>query len=446
MRLKLFTTCLIAFLLIGNQAVIAQKTLLQSGPMVGYSEMKEVKLWAQTTESALVEIVYWDKTKPSMRYKTDAVRTQKADGFTAHLIADKVEPGIRYAYELLINGKVVTRPYPLEFQSQTLWQYRSDPPDFKIALGSCYFDVQTEYDRPGNPYGGEMNIFTSIHQKKPDLMIWLGDNFYYREADWYTTTGINQRNTNARSLPELQPLLGSTSQYAIWDDHDYGPNDSDRSFIHKDKTRKAFMDFWANPSYGLDNQGITTFFQWNDMHFFLLDNRWFRSPNNRITGTREIIGSRQFEWLLDALKTSQAPYKFVCIGGQFVNSEPVFENMATFGAERDALIAALTAENISGLVFLTGDRHHTELSVMTLKNGKKVVDFTSSPLTSGAATGVSARENNRFRVPGTLVEGKRNFGVIEVTGKRTERVLKFITYDSAGNEIWSKTYDGNELK
>ena len=68
-----------------------------------------------------------------------------------------------------------------------------------------------------------------MHAKKPDFMLWGGDNFYYREPD-YTRTGMIHRNDHARAVKSMQPLLANVHQYAICDDHDYGPNDSDRSF------------------------------------------------------------------------------------------------------------------------------------------------------------------------------------------------------------------------
>ena len=48
----------------------------------------------------------------------------------------------------------------------------------------------------------------------------------------------------------MQPLLARTHNYAIWDDHDFGPNDSDRSSAIKAITLEAFKDSWPNPSYG----------------------------------------------------------------------------------------------------------------------------------------------------------------------------------------------------
>jgi alkaline phosphatase D len=83
--------------------VFAQKTFLQSGPMVGYSEMKEVMLWVQTSAPAKVHFVYWEKENPKVSWATESVKTCKKDAFTAHCIAE-VSPGKRYDYDLYING------------------------------------------------------------------------------------------------------------------------------------------------------------------------------------------------------------------------------------------------------------------------------------------------------------------------------------------------------
>jgi len=40
--------------------------------------------------------------------------------FTAHLLADKVDPEKKYAYELLVAGRKVSLPYPTPFQTQNL--------------------------------------------------------------------------------------------------------------------------------------------------------------------------------------------------------------------------------------------------------------------------------------------------------------------------------------
>lgn len=401
-------------------------------------------MWAQTTESATVHFEYWEKGDPKNKKKTDPIVTSKSAAYTAKAKADDVLPGKHYEYALFINGKEIKRPYELSFQTQKLWQWREDPPKFTFAFSSCAYVNEERFDRPGDPYGGGYEIFGHIADTKPDFMIWGGDNMYLREPDWNSETGIMHRYTHTRSLPEMQALLASTHHYAIWDDHDFGPNNSDRSFWNKHLTEKAFKNFWGNPNYGVANgKGITGTFQWADVQFFLLDNRYFRTPNNRTTGERHIIGMDQEEWLIDALKNSFAPFKFVVIGGQFLNPVAGFENHATFNEERMRILEKIRAEKIGGVIFLTGDRHHTVLSKYEANDRvPPIYDFTISSLTAGSH---SSDENNYFKVEGTMV-GERNFSIMEVSGERKNRTLSVKVINGKGKLLWEKSISAKELQ
>ena len=117
-------------------------------------------------------------------------------------------------------------------------------------------------------------------------MLWLGDNIYLREPDWNSWTGIIHRYTHDRATPQLQPFMASVHNYAIWDDHDFGPNDSDKSFWNKNLTLKAFKLFWANPSYGTgDIKGTTTSFQWAMPISFCSITAGTATPTDGITNT-----------------------------------------------------------------------------------------------------------------------------------------------------------------
>ncbi len=435
----------LACLLCSNTALFAQD-LLQSGPMVGYSDMREAMLWVQTKAEATVYFVYYDSADASHRFRTNVVQTTAQSAFTAHCVADSVEAGKRYMYEVYVNNQLVKRPYPTSFRTPPLWQWRSDPPPLRILFGSCAYVNETVYDRPGNPYGAEYQIFTAMAAMKPDMTLWLGDNVYLREADWNTRTGILKRYTHTRSLPEMQPLLANSANYAIWDDHDYGPNDYDRSFWNKEQSYDAFKTFWANQRYGINNQsgGINSVCSWGDVDVFFLDNRWWRTPDRRKTGERFILGKEQLEWLIDGLVSSTASFKVICIGGQVLNSEALFENYACYAEERKKLLDAIHAEKISGVIFLSGDRHHTEFSMLKETGQYPIYDLTASPLTSGPNPRAE-KEPNAYRIPGTFV-GQRNFAMMELSGTKEKRAISFSVYDSSGKQLWTKTISLKEMK
>lgn len=422
----------------------AQKELLQSGPMVGYSQMREVALWVQTKDKAKVKFVYWNIATPDKRFETEEVTTNLDDFNMTTLIADKIEPGIKYEYQLYVNNDPIELDYRTEFESQKLWQWREDPPSFTFGIGSCAYINEPEYDRPGTPYGGDFQIFKTIYDKDPDFFVWMGDNSYLREVDWYSRTGILKRFTHDRSFPLLQPMLGSMHNYATWDDHDYGPNNSDRSFIAKELTREAFELWWPNPTYGVNGaeEGITTFFEWADCDFFMMDDRTYRSPENRKTGRHEIYGKEQIEWLIDALTSSEAPFKFIVMGSTALNPDPISENWESYPEEKDYFLEMIVKEEIDGVIFLTGDIHRGELTKMERENNYPLYEVTASPLSAG----VSSYEGpNRNRVEGTRVM-ERNFAYFSVTGPKNNRSLNIKMYNADGDEKWTYTINENELK
>ena len=425
----------------------SQQNLLQSGPMLGYVEMTEAKIWVQTKDAAKVKVQYTSTEKPTESYFSNEVSTVKDSGFTAHLILDKIQPGKKYNYTVLINNQPLKFNYETSFTVKKLWQWREDAPDFTVAFGSCAYMNETEVDRPGTPYGSNFEIFTSIGNKKPDIMLWGGDNIYLREADWDSKTGIYHRYTMSRSQKELQPLLANSQNFAIWDDHDYGPNDADRSYYFKHQTLQAFKDFWTNKSYGNNpeqNNGNFSTFNWGDAEFFLLDDRFHKSPNDRKTGDRTILGKEQLEWFIDAITSSKFKFKIVVIGGQFINSATKFENYANYAEERQYILDEIEKNDVKGVIFLSGDRHFTELSGLKRDGKYTIYDWTVSPLTSGVSTSAE-RENNVNRIDGSLFM-KHSFGILKFYGNKDNRALKLELFDKDGKSLWNKIITQKELQ
>ncbi len=432
--------------LLCSSPLLGQAELLQSGPMVGYSEMFEALLWAQTKGAAEVKFVYWSEADPSTRYQTENIRTKADQAFIAKTVVGRLEPGQRYGYELHINGQPVERPYPLRFQTQHLWQWRTDPPDFRFVIGSCFYVNDPPYDRPGEPYGGGFEILDAILDKNPDAMIWMGDDVYLRESDWYTRTGMFYRYTHTRSYPGLQPLLGSVHHYAIWDDHDYGPDNSDWTWREKRTALETFDLFWGNPEVGTPEfGGITTMFEWGDVQFFLTDNRWHRSPEHRREPGRTMLGREQLDWLIDALRSSRATFKIVVVGSQVLNPVPGWEAYATFPEERAELLRRIQDNDIRGVFFITGDVHYTVLTKLDRWGTYPFYDMTVSPFTAGPADFDPDGYDNYLAVPGTFYQD-RNFATLDFAGPREDRSMTIKVYDTAGRELWNRTVKAVELR
>ena len=437
----------ILFLMVVAGSAMAQRPeeLLAAGPMVGHVTETQVSLWVRTAVPARVAFKYWPEGNMDAARGSRTVTTRREDALCTTVTIGSLPFGVRYRFGVAVNGDLASLPYKTGFKTQPHWRWRRPPPDLTVAIGSCAYVNDPPFDRPGKPYGApDYGIFDSIARAQPDLMLWMGDNIYLREPDWSSASGILDRYKKSRGLPALQPLLAACPHYATWDDHDFGSNNSDWTNPLRDAALRAFKLFWANPGHGLpDAAGVFTRFTWADVEFFLLDDRYHRSPNG---APRTMWGSRQLDWLGDALVSSEHPFKVIVNGNQVLNGNvgPGVESAAHFKADLTRLLKVIEERRVSGVVILSGDRHHTEL--LKLGDGPPIYEFTSSPLLSGLHDKLSPVEaSNPLRVPGTLFNAERNFGMLRFTGEGKERAVTFECVDKDGGSQWTRTVKLSEL-
>jgi alkaline phosphatase D len=453
MRKLLFVAPLLAAaaVLAAPEAVRPRASAIRSGPMLGYADLTEATVWLQTTGAAEVALRYWPEGKTSERRTTSAVSANEKTNHIAFFVLSGLEPSARYGYEVLIGGapaKFAGGDTKGTFGTQTFWQYRTDPPDFTVAIGSCYYANETKSDRPGKPYGSDPAIFRRIAALKPDVMIWLGDNVYLREPDFGSVAAMKRRYALARQEPALQPLLGTARHYATWDDHDFGPNDSLWINRFALESLDIFKSYWANPTYGTrGTPGVFGQFSWGDIDFFLLDDRFYRTPQRLPeSADKTMLGKEQLRWLKDSLYYSRAPFKIVASGSQVLNSNSRDEAFAHYETEQKDLIDFIVKNRIRGVLFLSGDRHMTELIRVTPAGFYPLYDFTSSPFTAGLSTTLSKEEaENPLRLPGTLVNDAHNFGILRFRGACNERVLDMEAHDVKGVKRWTHSVRGSQL-
>ncbi|MCX7892837.1 MAG: alkaline phosphatase D family protein [Burkholderiales bacterium] len=410
--------------------------------MHGFADMGAMTLWAQTRASTRLAVEFFPEGRETALRRVEAM-TDAAHDFVAHLRLANLEPGTAYRYRVLADGKPVREG---AFRTQPLWQFRAGPPDFAVAFGSCAY-LNDPYSRPGRPWGEGFQVFDAIAAKSPDFMLWLGDNVYFREPEWTSPEGMSARYRAYREAPELARLWTATSHIAIWDDHDYGPNDSDASFVGKGWALDTFRRYWPNPTAGLPGvPGIFTQVSFGDVDFFLLDDRFHRYPNRYPdVPAKTMWGAAQLEWLKQALLTSRATFKVVANGSQFWNRASRFEGLYQFPADQKALADWLAAERIPGVVFLSGDRHFASLLRIERPGTYPLYEFTASPLTAGLANPSREERENPDLVPGTFTLA-RNFGMLRFTGPREARRLAFELYDSDGKMLWQRSVGAGELR
>lgn len=429
------------------------KTGVISGPWAGNVELRSATIWIEVAPNVKNVAVKFYAAGKNAEAKTITYKGELGKEFNPVKIdLNGLQMNTTYEYNVVVDGKIVPSLFPLRFTTKDLWEWRKPVPDFTFLTGSCAYFNQTIYDRPGKPYGGDSSIFETMAKQNAAFHLWLGDNWYTREVDYATPWGLNYRASHDRSLPVLQKFMASMPQYAIWDDHDYGPNDAGKSYILKDESRKIFMNYWCNPSYGEDGKGVYTKVSYGDVDIFLTDDRYFRSEdeladsiNGQPNFDKHYFGTMQMDWLKNALIFSKAPFKIIATGSQVLNPLSKVECMRHYTAEYNELMDFFATQKISGVIFLTGDRHHSEVIKQSRQGLYPLYDVTVSPYTSGVDKVRGAEINNPARIAGTLVE-EQNFAKVSVTGSKNERTMHVVFIGLKGEKLGEWNVNEKELK
>jgi alkaline phosphatase D len=410
--------------------------------MHGYADYTSALVWIQAEAPGAVR-VRWRSEHDGVDHEL-ALEAKSVDDDVVVARLTGLSPGARASYAIDADadhreGTVRAQPY---------WQAGADAKDVTIAIGSCFFLAAAEPPWSASTYGGGFEIFDAIAAKAPDLMVWMGDNLYFEPPDEFDPASMAARYRRQRAHPALQRLLTAAPQVAIWDDHDYGPNDADMSYVMKGESLTLFRRYWANPSYGLpDVPGVFGRARWGDVDLFLLDDRWYRSANRmNDEPAKTMFGAKQLEWLRNALVYSHAPLKLVVNGSQMWNRANRFEGFNHFSYEQKSFADWLLTQRVDGVMFASGDRHFTELLRVERPGAYPLYEFTSSPLTSRPYENPdSAEKTNPDLVAGTLV-GKRQFGLIRLTGPESARRIALESYDATGALLWRHELDAKALR
>ena len=417
--------------------------------MLGPVELRDARVWVEVSPEVKSVALQYNK-KGETKSKTIFYQGGLGKEFNPITFSfGGLDFNTTYQYKILLNGKITQ--YAGEFATKDLWQWRKPVPDFSFLTGSCSYFNEPVYDRPGTPYGKDSSIFETMAKERSAFMLWLGDAWYTREVDYYSEWGLWYRASHDRAIPVLQNFLKSMPQLATWDDHDYGPNDIGKNYILKETSRKIFNSYFCNPSSGENGEGIYTMTSWGDADIFLTDDRWWRSADrmkDSIDGKpnpeKRMLGKQQMEWLKNSLLYSNATFKIITVGSQVLNPVSPFDKWKDFPVEYQELMDFIKEYKINGVLFLTGDRHHSEIIKVERPGTYPLYDITVSPLTSGTHTFGTAEKNNPYQVFG--LDEKQSYGKFSFSGTRGNRKLTVEFLGVKGEKLGEWSIIEKELK
>lgn len=302
-----------------------------------------------------------------------------------------------------------------------------------IAFGSC------------NKINLPQTMWEAVAANKPDLWIWLGDIIY---ADTNNMTALSNMYKLLKNNTEYKKLTVHTPVIGVYDDHDYGYNDSGKGYPMKKQSLKIFRDFMSIPPNApiRKREGAYQSYQFGTgdelVKIIVLDTRYFKdtllpdpSKKSRYLPNTEgdLLGEAQWKWLERELRSSTAHLNILCSSIQVLSDEHTNEKWGNFPNCRKRLLNLIVNIKPQNLLILSGDRHMIEVSKMDLAGlPYPLYDFTSSGMTH---TRKGDHEANKFRVGEMIV--KKNFGVLKIRWEAGKPVVA-LQARGHGNELFQE--------
>ena len=313
----------------------------------------------------------------------------------------------------------------------------------RFAFGSCAGHFGVEYPA----------IWQGLLTQHPALFLWLGDAVYADTMYFpllHKITPVDQwaaKYNNMKEASGYKELRTNVPILGVWDDHDYGINNGDRTHPMKVEAQRLFLDFLdeAKDSPRRSQEGLYTSYvlgpPGKQVKLILLDVRYFRDPWDYVGDT---LGEQQWKWLESELK-SPGNVTFIASGIQILPQDRfgVTERFHPPSAERLMQLVAATPNTY----LLSGDVHISEVMKSTCL-GRPVYEVTSSGLTHTAYTqyGFIGLMYNYLVQPATYTTAHRvhekSYCLVEIDWK-TE-ILSFSFMNAAGDHLHTESIQLND--
>jgi alkaline phosphatase D len=383
----------------GFDRVFAQQgseAVFRHGVASGDPLRDRVVLWTRVTPGQPGEVVDvgWMLARDARMTRVVAsgsIRTSAERDYTVKLDAVALEPGTTYYYRFSARGarSVIgrTRTLPARPTSRA-----------RLAIVSC-----------SNFPFGFFNVYGRLAARRDlDAVLHLGDYIYEYENGRYGTrkdgdgTALGRISFPNKELLTLDDYRGRYAQYRedpdlqaahrqhpfihVWDDHEFA-NDAWRDGAQnhnpgegawadrKAAASRAWREWMPTREAPGTDFRLYRSFAFGDLADLLMLDTRIEGRDQQVApkdvaaielASRQLLGSRQEQWLLDNLRDSTAagkPWQVlgqqVMLSPQVPPGEPAMNDDSWDGyrGARDRLFQAVQASKVRHLVVLTGDVH-----------------------------------------------------------------------------------------
>lgn len=311
-----------------------------------------------TYETAAVRLAVSETLDFGTRLYSDYGEATVANAQRVKLTVEGLQPWTTYYYAVENAGSLYTD------YVGTLTTFGTGPRSFSFGVASC------ENNTLGSTFLSNP-IWPLLHSKNVQFMLQIGDWHYYN----INTNDVNRyRDAYDNVLSEAyhNQFYQQHSVFYVWDDHDFGPNDSDSTSASKPAARAAYRE--TVPHYPLaagdGNKPIYQSFTVGRCRFIIADCVSERTPftvaddNNKV-----VLGTEQMAWLKSQLLAASSDPD---VGATFMvltfpwtgTGSPAAgasgrSYWAAYPTQRAELATFIKDNDIQRVFILSGDMHAT---------------------------------------------------------------------------------------
>lgn len=326
------------------------------GPMVGAVTQQSARVFARTDEQAVVTIEYSEDSTLIPFSISSPLITNSISDFTANIDLNDLKTDTVYYYRVVVDGvPQQVAPFPF-FRSFPL---EGIPQNFK-------FVVMTDLINVGTNSTVSIPLYEKVKAENPAFVVILGDWDHRNPNDLNSMRTMYKQTRGSGSQAGLDFSTSISPFFPIfhiWDDHDIGMNNADKTYAAKGQALQVFKEYWPTPPLANPNAGIWHDFTYGNVEFFMLDVRFQRDSADDPDGPDksmldgDMIANGQKQWLLDGLLNSTARWKIIASGVAFNEGTKPSDNWAAYMNERSEILDFIEANNIQGVIIMSGDLH-----------------------------------------------------------------------------------------
>ena len=326
-------------------------------------------------------------------------------------------PNTQYYYGIEVSGNI---------DSTYIGRFHTFPADtetFTIALGSC---AMTNSNHA---------VFSTIESLNPLFFFHLGDMHYQNIA-------VNNVNLFRSAFEGIlnsanqSSLYRSTAISYIWDDHDYGPNNSDSTAPGRTAARLTYQEYVPHYALSAGTGDVPIYYSFSvgRVRFIVCDSRSARSPFSATdNSSKTMLGTAQKAWFKQELLDAASSHALIV----WVNSLPWIGTTGDDGwhgytTERAELAQFIRDNNINNLCMVSGDAHMLAID-----------DGTNSYYASGSGTGFPVFHAAALDQGGSIKGGPYSEGTFPGGGQFG--LMTVFDYRDSITVLWSGRNSSNQI-